>query len=188
MTIISKYIYCDLSLFLKALHIIGFVSWFAGIFYIVRLFVYHREAWDKGDKASVILRKQYEIMESRLMNIIQTPAMIMTLAGGIGMLIISPARLSQYWMHLKLVLVAVLILYHFSCIRHMKKLRSSSTDTSGFSYRLCNELSTLILVAIVMLSVWKKLEELWLMLVFLLLGLGIVFFVMAKVYKRKRED
>ncbi len=173
-------------LFFKALHFIGFVSWFAGIFYIVRLFVYHREAWDKGDEASTILRKQYEIMESRLMNIIQTPAMIMTLTGGITMLIINPNWLSQGWMHLKLSLVFILMVYHFSCMRQMKKLRTHRTNFSSFGYRLYNELPTLILIAIVMLAVWKNLQGLWLGLA-LLLGLGVLFFVVAKVYKHKRE-
>lgn len=172
--------------FLKALHIIGFVSWFAGIFYIVRLFVYHREAWDRKDEAGSILRKQYELMEGRLLNIIQTPAMIMTLIGGIGMLLINPRWLSMPWLHVKLTLVLVLILYHFSCYRQMKKLRISPTGISSFGYRLYNEMPTLLLIAIVMLAVWKNLNGLWLGLG-LLLGLGILFFIVAKIYKRKRE-
>jgi len=173
-------------LFFKALHIIGFVAWFAGIFYIVRLFVYHREAWEEEGEASAILRKQYEIMESRLMNIIQTPAMVLTLAGGIGMLLINPAWLSQAWMHLKLTLVLGLMAYHFSNMRQMKKLRTHPTRFSSFGFRLYNELPTLILIAIVMLAVWKSLEGLWLGLA-LLISLGVLFFVVAKVYRRKRE-
>lgn len=173
-------------LFFKALHIIGFVSWFAGIFYIVRLFVYHREAWDKGDEASQILRKQYEIMEGRLMNIIQTPAMIMTWLGGISMLSINPAWLQQPWMHLKLTLVVLLTIYHFSCIRQMKKLKTHKTSFTSFGYRLYNELPTLVLIAIVMLAVWKNLQGLWLGFA-LLFGLGIIFFIAAKVYKKRRE-
>lgn len=170
-----------------ALHFIGFVSWFAGIFYIVRLFVYHREAWEKGDDASVILRKQYEIMEGRLMNIIQTPAMIMTLIGGIGMVSIKPEWLSMPWLQVKLVLVFGLIIYHFSCTRKMKALRSSPTKVSSFGYRLYNELPTLILIAIVMLAVWKNLNGLWIGLG-LLLALGVLFFIVAKIYKRRREN
>jgi len=173
-------------LFLKSLHIIGFVSWFAGIFYIVRLFVYHREAWDRNDETGSILRKQYEVMEGRLLNIIQTPAMVMTLIGGIGMLIINPSWLSQPWMHVKLTLVLGLIVYHFSNYRQMKKLRTGPTAFSSFGFRLYNELPTLVLIAIVMLAVWKNLEGLWLGFG-LLLALGVVFFVVAKVYKKSRE-
>lgn len=173
-------------LFFKALHIIGFVSWFAGIFYIVRLFVYHREAWDRNDEAGTILRQQYEVMEGRLLNIIQTPAMVMTLIGGIGMLIINPYWLEQPWMHVKLTLVLALIAYHFSNYRQMKKLRLAPTSFTSMKFRLYNELPTLVLIAIVMLAVWKNLNGLWLGLG-LLLGLGVLFFVVAKLYKRGRE-
>lgn len=172
-------------LFLKSLHIIGFVSWFAGIFYIVRLFVYHREAWDRKDEAGNILRKQYEVMEGRLLNIIQTPAMIMTLCGGIGMLIINPAWLQQPWMHVKLTLVTVLVGYHFTNYKQMKQLRHQPTRISSMGFRLYNELPTLILIAIVMLAVWKNLDGLWLGLA-LLLGLGVTFFIVAKLYKKHR--
>ncbi len=173
-------------LFFKALHIIGFVSWFAGIFYIVRLFVYHREAWDRNDEVGSILRKQYEVMEGRLLNIIQTPAMVMTLIGGIGMLIITPEWLQQPWMHIKLTLVIGLIAYHFSNYHQMKKLQTEPTSFSSMKFRLYNELPTLALIAIVMLAVWKSLNGLWLGLG-LLLALGVVFFVVAKIYKKSRE-
>lgn len=173
-------------LFFKALHIIGFVSWFAGIFYIVRLFVYHREAWDRNDEVGAILRKQYEVMEGRLLNIIQTPAMIMTLIGGIGMLTINSAWLSQPWMHVKLTLVAGLVAYHFSNYKQMNKLKTEPTSFSSFGFRLYNEIPTLVLIAIVMLAVWKNLEGLWLGFG-LLLALGVLFFAVAKVYKRSRE-
>ncbi len=173
-------------LFFKALHIIGFVSWFAGIFYIVRLFVYHREAWEKGGEASQILRQQYEIMESRLYHIIQTPAMILTLIGGVGMLISNPSWLQMPWMHVKLTLVTGLIIYHFACGQKMKKLRIAATRWDSFRYRLFNELPTLILIAIVMLAVWKNLQGLWLGLA-LLLGMGVLFFIAARLYKRKRD-
>lgn len=173
-------------LFFKALHFIGFVSWFAGIFYIVRLFVYHREAWDRKDETGSILRKQYEVMEGRLLNIIQTPALFMTLTGGIGMLVISPDWLTQPWLHVKLTLVAGLIIYHISNYRQMKKLRTVPTRFSSMGFRLYNELPTLALIAIVMLAVWKNLQGLWLGLG-LLLALGVLFFAVAKIYKRKRE-
>ena len=174
-------------LFLKALHIIGFVSWFAGIFYLVRLFVYHREAWDiKDSQESTILRKQYHIMERRLYSIIQTPAMIITLVGGSGMLFLNSSWLQSPWMHLKLTLVAVLIFYHFSCGYYIKKLQGSPEGLDSFGYRLYNELPTLLLIAIVMLAVWKSLSGLaWGLAI--LVALGVLFFVAAKIYKKKRE-
>lgn len=172
--------------FFKALHIIGFVSWFSGIFYIVRLFVYHREAWDMEDPKGKILRAQYTIMEGRLFYIIQTPAMFLTLIGGTGMLLIQPNWLQMPWMHLKLLLLFVLLGYHFSCARLIKKLQNGSSGLSSFNYRLYNELPTLMLIAIVMLAVWKNLNGLWLGLG-VLLCLSILFFVAAKLYKAKRE-
>lgn len=175
-------------LFFKALHIIGFVAWFAGIFYIVRLFVYHREAWEEGvDKETgTILRRQYHIMEKRLYYIIQTPAMILTLTGGIAMLIIRPAWLQMPWMHLKLSLILALIIYHFRCAKIINRLQQQAGQTSSFGFRLFNELPTLILIAVVMLAVWKSLTGLYLGLVSLI-ALGLLFFLAAKLYKRKRE-
>jgi putative membrane protein len=175
--------------FFKALHIIGFVSWFAGLFYLVRLFVYHREAWDRGetDMEGTILRKQYHIMESRLYQIIQTPALVLTLIGGIAMLIITPSWLAMPWMHLKLGLLLLLIIYHFSCGRQVAALAKRATGISSFGYRLYNEVPTLLLIAIVMLAVWKNLNGLWIGLATLTL-LGFLFFIAAKLYKRKRKD
>lgn len=178
----------DLYLLFKALHIIGFVAWFAGLFYLVRLFVYHREAWDrpKEDPAAAILRAQYSVMEERLYRIIQSPAMYLTLLGGIGMLVLRPAWLQMPWLHLKLALVLGLILYHFSCGRQYRALRQKPGGITSFGFRLYNEVPTLILIAVVMLAVWKSLTGLYLGLA-VLLALGILFFVAAKLYRRQRE-
>lgn len=172
---------------LKALHIIGFVAWFAGLFYLVRLFVYHREAWDKEEPEGAILRRQYGIMEERLYRIIQTPAMVLTLIGGIGMLVLRPLWLQMPWMHVKLTLLALLVVYHFSCSRQIKALTQSATGISSFGYRLYNEVPTLLLIAIVMLAVWKSLAGLWLGLA-VLVGLGLLFFIAAKLYRKQREQ
>lgn len=173
-------------LFFKALHVIGFVTWFAGIFYLVRLFVYHREAWEEEEPKGSILRSQYSLMERRLYHIIQTPAMVITLSGGIGMLILRPSWLSGPWMHIKLSLVVLLIIYHFSCQRHLRKLEQAGQGLSSFGYRLYNELPTLILIAIVMLAVWKSLAGLWLGLAVLVV-LGFLFFLAARFYRKSRE-
>ena len=172
----------------KALHFIGFVSWFAGLFYLVRLFVYHREAWEQGaeDPEAQVLRKQYQLMETRLYSIIQNPAMYITLTGGIGMLSINPAVLQSPWMHIKLSLILALMFYHWSCKRNIKGLAKSPTGINSFGYRLYNEVPTLILIAVVMLAVWKSLDGLWVGLA-TLLALGVLFFLAAKLYKRNRE-
>jgi protoporphyrinogen IX oxidase len=86
----------------KALHIIFVVSWFAGLFYIVRLFIYHTESLQKPEEEGKILRNQFEIMERKLWYIITWPAMILTIIFGVWMLVLVPAYLAQPWMHLKL--------------------------------------------------------------------------------------
>ena len=94
----------------KALHIVGFVAWFAGLFYLVRLFVYHAEALEKPDPERSILVAQYAKMEQRLFGIITRPAMIITFVAGIAMLMINPDYLQEGWMHIKLTLVILLLL------------------------------------------------------------------------------
>src|SRR5690554_5477622 len=107
---------------LKALHIIFMVSWFAGLFYIVRLFIYHTEAQDKSEQEKEILSAQFKIMERKLWWIITTPAMILTVLFGTLMLVDNPALLKMPWMHLKLTFVALLLVYHFICQDIMQKL------------------------------------------------------------------
>jgi len=176
----------DWYLFWKALHIIGFVTWFAGLFYLVRLFVYHREAWERPEPEGGILRKQYALMEGRLYRIIQTPAMIITLTGGIAMLVLRPFWLQMPWMHVKLGLLLLLIAYHFSCAWYIRALRQMKNSLSSFGFRLYNELPTLVLIAVVMLAVWKSLAGLWLGLV-ILVALGLLFFLAARCYRQLRE-
>ena len=86
----------------KALHIIFMVSWFAGLFYMVRLFIYHVEALDKPEPDKRILTEQFRIMERRLWWIISTPAMLMTVSTGIIMLIVKPELLANYYILIKL--------------------------------------------------------------------------------------
>ena len=87
---------------IKALHIIFVVSWFAGLFYMVRLFIYHTETKDKSEEEARILGDQYKIMERKLWYIITTPAMVLTVLFGTWMLFLNPYLLSQPWMHIKL--------------------------------------------------------------------------------------
>ena len=96
----------------KSLHIIGFVTWFAGLFYLARIFVYHVEANDKPETERNILQAQYNIMAERLYKIITNPAIIITWLFGIGMLVLNPAYLQGGWMHAKFLLVFLLSGYH----------------------------------------------------------------------------
>lgn len=140
----------------KAFHIIGIVVWFAGLFYLVRLFVYHAEAFQKTEPAQSILRQQYELMEKRLYNIITTPGMIVTVAMAIGLISTEPDVLKSGWLHIKLAFVVLLLAYHFWCGRIMKQLAKAENSWSGQKFRALNEAPTLLLVVIVLLAIFKN--------------------------------
>ena len=140
----------------KAFHLIGVVVWFAGLFYLVRLFVYHAEASQEPEPAQTILKKQYEIMEKRLYNIITTPGMVVTVAMAIGLLTTEPEVLKDGWLHIKLGFVAALLVYHYYCGRIMRQLAAGECNWSGQQFRALNELPTLFLVVIVLLAVFKN--------------------------------
>ena len=171
---------------LKAFHIIGVVVWFAGLFYLVRLFIYHAEANAEPEPAASILKKQYELMEKRLYRIITTPGMIVTVAMAIGLLVVNPDWLKQGWMHAKLGFVAILLFYHHYCARLMKKLWRGECQWSSQQLRALNEAPTLLLVVIVLLVIFKN--ELptdattW-----LVVGLTVFMAVTIQLYARKRR-
>ncbi|MBE9003567.1 protoporphyrinogen oxidase HemJ [Fortiea sp. LEGE XX443] len=140
----------------KAFHIIGIVVWFAGLFYLVRLFIYHVEANQEPEPARTILKNQYQIMEKRLYRIITTPGMILTVAMAIGLLSTEPDVLKQSWLHFKLLFVAILLGYHHYCGRLMKKLAADECRWTGQQLRALNEAPTVMLVVIVLLAVFKN--------------------------------
>lgn len=140
----------------KAFHIIGVVVWFAGLFYLVRLFIYHVEAEEKPEPARSILQQQYELMEKRLYRIITTPGMLVTVAMAIGILWTEPDVLHDRWLHFKLLFVAILLGYHHYCGRLMKQLSAGTCKWSSGQLRALNEAPTLLLVIIVMLAVFKN--------------------------------
>jgi putative membrane protein len=110
--------------YVKAIHIIFVVCWMAGLFYSVRLFIYHTEAQDKPEPDRTILSKQFEIIERKLWNIITIPSMYLTIAAGTTMLILKPVWLQFGWMHIKLTFVVALVIYHFICQNKIKQMRN----------------------------------------------------------------
>jgi putative membrane protein len=170
----------------KAFHIIGVVVWFAGLFYLVRLFIYHVEAEAEPEPAASILKKQYTLMEKRLYRIITTPGMIVTVAMAIGLLVLSPDWLHQGWMHAKLGFVALLLAYHHYCGRLMKQLWRGDCQWSSKQLRALNEAPTLLLVVIVMLVIFKNTlptdATTW-----LIVGLVIFMAATIQLYARKRR-
>lgn len=171
----------------KALHIIFVVSWFAGLFYIVRLFVYHVEALKEDEPRQSILVEQYKIMQRRLWWIITTPSMIFTLLFGIWMLFLNPSLLKEGWMHLKLGFIVLLILYHANCQVIMLRLSSSTTTAlTSTKLRLWNEVATLFLVAIVFIVVLKSKLN-WIYGTVGFFATGILLMLGIKAYKRLRK-
>ncbi len=143
-----------------ALHIIFIVTWFAGLFYIVRLFIYHTEAEQKGEPEKSILQNQYKLMERRLWNGITWPSMILTLILGPCVVFMHTfpweTYLFQAYFILKLCFVAALVLYHLQCHVMFKQLQNNIVKHSSFKLRLWNEVATVLLFAIVFLIVLKS--------------------------------
>lgn len=172
-------------LYIKATHIIFVVSWFAGLFYIIRLFIYHTEASKRPENEQKILYPQYQLMEKRLWSIITTPAMILTLITGFTMLYLNPAYLKMPWMHVKLTFILGLVIYHFICQNIMKGLWKESFKWTSTQLRVWNEVATIFLVAIVFLVVLKNTLS-WLWGVIGLIGLGITLMIAIRIYKKVR--
>ena len=142
-------------LWFKTLHIVGVVVWFAGLFYLVRLFIYHREAEELDGSLKEEFQNQYGLMERRLANIITTPGMVVAIAMAAGLLSVQPGWIHQGWLQVKLGFVAALLLYHWFCYRLMGQLQEGSCQWSPKQLRALNELPTLLLVIVVMLAVFK---------------------------------
>lgn len=137
-------------LWVKAFHIVAMVCWFAGLFYLPRLFVYHAQAEDQ------VGQDRFKIMERKLYRGITTPSMIVTVILGLWLISFNPqAYLSQGWLHAKLVLVFLLIGYHFYCGRLVRVFRDNHNARSHVFYRWFNELPVLILIGAVILATVK---------------------------------
>ena len=172
----------------KALHIIFVVSWFAGLFYIVRLFIYHTEAQKREEPAKSILSEQFVIMQKRLWWIITTPAMVLSIVFGTWMLVLNWSYYAiAGWMHLKLGFVGVLLIYHFVCQRLMRELAQGKFRWSSSVLRIWNEVATLVLVAIAFLvSMKNQLNWIWGTVAFFAVAIGLM--ILIKLYKRFRHQ
>lgn len=170
----------------KALHIIFVVSWFAGLFYMPRLFVYHTEAKDKPETERIILFAQFTKMEKLLWNAIMTPACWLALIFGTTLIYITPAWLHQDWMQLKLLFVAGLLGYHFFTRKILLELRQGKFRFSSFQLRLFNEIATIFLFSIVFLVVLKNTVD-WLWGVLGLIVFAVLMMTAVRIVKRIRE-
>jgi putative membrane protein len=173
-------------LFCKALHMVGFVSWFAGLFYIVRLFIYHVESEARPEPERAVLRAQYTIMERRLWKAITVPAMVITFVfgGRLAMLYVKPFPEFPSWLAVKLGLLLLLFAYTLICGRIRKQLEAGTCKWTSGALRQWNEVATLLLVAIVMIAVFKTLfSALWGTLA--LVGFGIALAIAVRLMRKR---
>jgi len=173
-------------LYLKAIHIIFIVTWFAGLFYMPRIFVYIVEAHGKAEPEKSILLRQLKMMASRLWYAITWPSAIITLCMGTALIINQPEWLQKGFMHIKLTLVFLLYLYHISLHLIFKQLQSDVVKYSSLQLRFWNEVATLFLISIVFLIVLKSaLSMMWglvgIVTVSILITMGI------RIYKKFRK-
>jgi len=136
-------------LWLKAFHVMAVISWMAGQFYIWRLYVYHAMATDPA------VIRTLEVMERRLLNAITTPAAVLSLFTGIGLLALEPYYLEQPWMHVKLGFLVVMYAAHGFSIRFRKKLMSEPHAYPHTLFRFLNELPTVLMIVIVIMVIVK---------------------------------
>jgi protoporphyrinogen IX oxidase len=137
-------------LFIKAFHIIAMIAWFAGLFYLPRLFVYHAESSDK------ISLERFKIMERRLYYGITWPAAVLTTLFGLALISFNSSYYLQAgWMHAKLACVLLLWAYHLGCGHYLKLFARDKNNHSSRFFRIYNEVPTLLLVGIVLLVVVK---------------------------------
>jgi putative membrane protein len=138
-----------LYLWFKAFHIVFIVTWFAALFYLPRLFVYHAMSTDQ------LSNDRFKIMERKLYHGIMTPSAVLAVSFGLAMLWLAPGLLQQGWMHIKLTLVTILIIYHLWCGRLLRAFRDDRNRHSHVWYRWFNEAPVLVLIGIVLLAVLK---------------------------------
>ena len=137
-------------LWLKSFHIIFVVTWFAGLFYLPRLFVYHAMAED------AVGRERFKIMERKLFHGIMTPSAVLVLISGVWLLVLNwPAYVQQWWIFVKLFLLVPLFLYHIQCGRLLVRFAADQNTHTHVWYRWFNEVPTVLLLAIVFLAVIK---------------------------------
>ncbi len=171
--------------YLKALHIIFIVTWFAGLFYIVRLFIYQTEALERPEQEREILVPQLNLMAKRLWLGITWPSAILTLVFGFWVLSYRWSYLQLGFMQAKLAFVFLLYLYHFKCHQQYRELQNGIAKWSSNRLRIWNEAATLLLFSIVFLIVLKNLVSMvWG--VAGLITLGVLLLLGIKLYKRLR--
>ena len=172
--------------FIKALHLIFVITWFAGLFYIPRLFIYHIEAQAKESPEKEILSEQLKIMTRRLWYIITWPSAILSTVFALWLLVIIPSWIDQPWMQVKLAFVVLLFAYHFKTHVMFKELQRDEVKYSSNFMRIWNEGATLVLFAVTFLVILKNAIN-WIYGVVGIFVLVILLMLGIRLYKRIRD-
>lgn len=171
--------------YVKALHLIFVITWFAGLFYMPRLFIYLIEAQSKPVLEKEILSKQFKLMARRLWYIITWPSAVLAVFFALVLLYLMPGWLAQTWMLIKLIFVVLLIGYHLKTHQMYQQFRANTFNYSANTMRFWNEGATLLLFAIVFLAVLKSSFH-WIFGVIGLVGLAVLLVLGIRLYKKYR--
>lgn len=172
--------------YIKSLHLIFVITWFAGLFYIVRLFVYQIEAFAKPSPEKEIIGRQLKLMARRLWYIITWPSMILATAFAIWLVALRPFFLTDAWMQVKLGFVVLLIIYHIKCHMIFRELQKDKVKYSSNFMRIFNEGATIILFAVVFLVILKNAIN-WIYGTVGIILFSILLMLAIRLYKRIRE-
>lgn len=176
----------ELYNYIKSLHLIFVVSWFAGLFYVPRLFIYHIEATEKPSPDREILTGQLKLMTKRLWYIITWPSAVLCTLFAIWLLWLMPAWLQQPWMHIKLGFVVLLMAYHVRCQKMFGQLQRNEVRYTSHFMRVWNEVATLALFAVTFLAVLKNAFN-WIYGVAGIFALAILLMLGIRLYRKIRE-
>ncbi|RKS97721.1 putative membrane protein [Chryseobacterium defluvii] len=191
---------CSLSLkaknmlytIIKALHIIFMVSYFAGIFYLVRIFVYYKDTDEFAEEKKAILREQYTFMARRLWNIITVPAGVIMAVCGIIMIFLNMGLMKTPWFHLKLTFLVGLAIYHYWCwkkVLQLKQLNGNTLDTANIKLRQANEIATFILFLVVFTVILKyQVIEYWWQLIAGFFVLVVLIMMTVKLVNKNKKN
>ncbi|MGB5378493.1 CopD family protein [Muriicola sp.] len=172
--------------YIKSLHLIFVITWFAGLFYIPRLFIYHIEAQAKPNPDKDILSEQLRLMTKRLWYIITWPSAVLATIFALWLLMIMPGWLDQPWMHVKLLFVVLLIAYHLKTHQIFIQLQGNEVKYSSNFMRIWNEGATVVLFAVTFLAILKNAFN-WIYGLVGIIVLGVLLMLGIKLYKRFRE-
>ncbi|MBY0065368.1 MULTISPECIES: CopD family protein [Empedobacter] len=172
----------------KAIHVIFVVSYFAGLFYIVRLMIYHTETQQMEEPKKSILQDQYTYMEKKLWNVITAPALVILITMGLNMLYKNQGLLQMPWMKSKLGMISVLLIYHFWCWRTLKQIQNKVFKYTSVQLRMMNELATILLFVIVFAVIQKTdFGQNWYWSIVSFFGCGILLMLIVRLINRNNK-